>query len=124
MKLQKLWRRDDIRVARDQSTNIDTPYGKVHQTLSVNAAKGREINIEYQNPQSVLHSLAQSSTPLSAMLERACEQHSPSLDAPLGSILHNDVVTLGNHLRQLAPRKLACVLLLGAGPVRDERPLG
>ena len=52
-KLPKLWRRGGIRAARDQSTNIDTPYGKVHQTLSVNAAKGIELNIEYQNPQAV-----------------------------------------------------------------------
>ena len=72
--------RRDVRDARDTLCTRATPYGPVHQVITVGG-----VQLEIQNPFAMLHSACSGSAALSGVVRRACQRSPPSAGMPWSS---------------------------------------
>jgi len=118
-------RRADIRAARDQeTTGRMTPYGPLHQTVSMRKSNGREIEVEFQHPLAMLYTLCLASPWFSNMVERTHDADPSSPARPWSLVYYNDEITMGNQLKKKNRRKCEAiywaVLQFGMSVLSDE----
>ena len=97
--------RQDIAAARDSVTDVDTPYGKLHQQLKIPSTSGNELTLEIQAPFPSLWQACRVSAAFSAMLQRMHAAKPSSLEEPWKLVLYCDEVLPGNQLGYKSARK-------------------
>ena len=113
--------RKDIRESRDCVGERRTPYGTVHQKISVESVNGGMIELEIQHPFAMLHHACSVSESMSSLIKRA---RTPSLQQPWQLILYSDEIAPGNQLAYKSERKMWgfywSVLEWGSAALADE----
>lgn len=99
-------RRSDIRAARDLGTQVDTPYGKLHQRISLPSSDSADgIEVEVQHPLAMMYHCCTVSKPLSDLIMRVASTNGPTLMDPWHLILYSDEILPGNQLAYTHERK-------------------
>ena len=93
--------RRDIRKARDVSVKVVTPYGPIHQEITV--ADGYVMEI--QHPMAMMYLACKESRRFSDLMLWAFEQKQPTAAAPWGIVLYSDEINPGNQLAYQHSRK-------------------
>ena len=122
--LPELCRRTDIRDARNSTTAQITAYGPIHETITVPAAAGAPINVEYQNPFAIFHYMCKHDPDYAELVKRTHAETPSSVHAPWTIILYSDEVSPGNQLSNRNERKSEAlywnVLQFGSAVLSDE----
>lgn len=109
----------DIREARNSMVKQMTPYGRIHQTLSLDG-----LELEVQSPHAMLHHAARTSAAFSDMLRRSAQRAPSSLASKWRVLLYLDEVLPGNNLAYKNTRKLLAFYWtfadFGAAALSDE----
>jgi hypothetical protein len=100
--------RADIRLARDEVTRAQTPYGTLHKVIQLPLPCGGKLDLEYQAPLPMLHVAARKPGFARFLLERL-RAKSPGRDSPWRLIVYSDEVSPGNQLSHDNRRKLQCI---------------
>ena len=105
-----------LRRARDNTVDTNTPYGKLHQKVTI-----KDAELEVQAPLPMLHHLCETSACFSKLMQ-ALPQCSPT--SPLQLVIYADEVLPGNPLAVTQERKLWCfywtILEFGSAVLSDE----
>ena len=99
--LPKVTNRHHIRKARDFLAKEETPFGALHQTISV----GGGVQLEIQHPAAMLYYAVKSSPAFGALIERKLGTHPCSLATPWRLCLYTDEISPGNQLAHVHRRK-------------------
>ena len=116
--------RQEIAAARDSVAAINTPYGKLHQEISIQTTSGHELKLEVQAPFPCLWHACRASAQFSALIQR-CHAAKPStVAAPWRLLLYCDEVIPGNQLAYTTGRKFWAwywsILELGSAALANE----
>ena len=102
----------------------NTPYGPLHQTVSLPLDEGGATDIEFVSPLAWLHVASAAAEPVSMLLARSIAAHPPSPSRPWGLIVYSDEITPGNQLLNDNARKVQAVYFsfreFGAAALADE----
>ena len=116
--------RNMLREGRDAVCFEMTPYGPIHQEVSVQLTDNTFKQIEFQDPAAMLYKVCSTSMSFSLMLLRALDKHPNSQDQPWSLILYTDEVSPGNQMLQLNARKTWAfywsILEFGPSVLSDE----
>ena len=116
--------RKDVRRARDDKVTSLTPYGPLHQIITMKAKDGTDLKVEVQHPCAMLWRLCAESKSFSDLLSRAMTSKPCSLDAPWSLVLYADEILPGNQLAYKNARKMWgiywTILNLGSAALSDE----
>jgi hypothetical protein len=100
--------RSDIRAARDMSVSQGTPYGALHQTITVDGIDG-PVQLEVQHPLAMLYHCCTLSKSFSTFIGQLAAARPPTIDRPWRLILYTDEVLPGNQLGYKGARKFWAV---------------
>ena len=116
--------RRTLRRARDSITYIQTPYGKLHQHISVQSNQGCSVDLEVQHPLAFLYHACTSSAGLSALVGKLAAASAPTPARPWNIIMYCDEILPGSQLAYKSGRKLWCcywtVLEFGSSAIAHE----
>ena len=122
--LPKASTRRDIRQARDQSVQVNTPYGTVHKTVKIAKKGGSNVPLEISDPWAFLWHACHTKSSCASLIERTLARHPCSYMQPWRLIFYTDEVGPGNQLAYRNARKFDAVywsiLEFGAGILSDE----
>ena len=123
--LESKTNRNDVRAAWNETTNINTPFGTVHQVIELQAIQGEApIRLEVQHPLAMLHYGASSSTSLARLLQQTFQKSPCGLRRPWRIIIYTDEVLPGNQLAYKSARKAWAIywsiLEWGSAALSDE----
>ena len=115
--------RSDIRAARDMSVHHVTPYGALHQTITVAGIDG-PVQLEVQHPLAMLYRCCTLSSNFSKFIGQLAAARPPTIDKPWRLILYTDEVLPANQLGYKSARKFWAVywsiLEFGSSVLSDE----
>ena len=97
--------RKDIRAARDEDVQARTPYGALHQTITVTSPNG-DVTFEVQHPMAMLYHMCSTSRCFSRLISRTHAANPSSPAAPWNLIVYTDEILPGNQLAYKHLRKL------------------
>ena len=103
--LPDLARLADIRDARDSSVREVTPYGPLHQEITIGTIKGEPVKLEVQHPLAMLYKVCAVSSSMSDLISRTATARPSSPAAPWRIILYGDEILPGNQLAHNNKRK-------------------
>ena len=107
--LPKAHSRSAIKRSRNLEVDIETPYGKLIVTKSLNLSekyRGRQTwDFHFINPAAFLHAVCERCDNFSTEFSASLSSSPPSLDAPLTICFYADEVTAGNPLANRVARK-------------------
>ena len=116
--------RDDVRRARDTMVMEPTPYGMIHQTISLPATEGDPLSIEVQHPFPMFWYTCKKSDAFSRLVARTMASNPCTVAKPWSLILYADEITPGNQLAYKNARKMWAmywtILDLGSAALSDE----
>ena len=116
--------RKDIAIARDSVSAIATPYGTLHQCISVRTTSGGELKLEVQAPLGCLWQACRVSAQFSELAQRCYAAQPATIAAPWKLLLYCDEVIPGNQLAYNTGRKFWAwywsILELGTAALADE----
>eukprot|EP00971_Amphidinium_carterae_P239319 4751070-Amphidinium_carterae.1 len=98
--------RTDIRDARNSLTQETTPYGCLHQIISLAMNDGAEFQLEVQSPFAMMYYLTLKSSSFGKLIQQAHMRLPSSPQSPWHFILYSDEVTPGNQLLHVNARQL------------------
>ena len=110
--LPKAKSRSSIKRARDESVDIETPYGKllVSEQAVLTLEEGQEkpemATFFFVNPLSLIHYICQNCDEYATFFKQMLDRHQPNFDRKLDIVAYNDEVTPGNVLRHVNERKV------------------
>lgn len=111
--------RATIARARNDGCQIATPYGLIHQTMTVG-----ESVFEVQNPFAMLYHVARTSHYFADVIATAAHRNPSSVDQPWELILYADEITPGNAMAYFIGRKFWgsywSVVQFGSAALADE----
>ena len=114
--------RNDVRKARNAVVEERTPYGTLHQTITVDGNP-----LEVQHPFAMLWHSCASSASVSGLISRAFAASPCTLSMPWSLILYADEILPGNQLAYKNKRKMWriywTILNLGSAALSDEELL-
>ena len=88
-----LTNRNAIRMSRDATMDVDTPFGKLHQVLELEPAAGvRKVHLSVVHPLGLLWVLCTTCVCFSSFMEQAMLAEPPTFDDPWSLILYSDEV--------------------------------
>ena len=118
--------RQDIRDARDLFCQATTPYGKLHQVVSLKSTDKKDLRIEIQAPLPMLHHSTRLSSSLSDLIRRVHARSPSSPGTPWRLVFYGDEITPGNQLAYRNERKMWgfywTLLEFGAAVLSGEEP--
>ena len=116
--------RKDVRRARDDTVKELTPYGSLHQTITLPASGGATVDIEVQHPFAMLWYSCARSKCFSDLIARTLASNPSTVDAPWQLVLYADEILPGNQLAYKNARKMWgiywTILTLGSAVLSDE----
>ena len=114
----------DIRRAREEILDVDTPYGKLLATYHLQNQDDSWFDFEMLNPWAALYYFISKSKCLSEIFEKLCEIHKPA-EAAWRLIYYSDEVTPGNQLAHKHARKVQAIYFsfLEFGPMLSNEDL-
>ena len=119
--------RKDVRRARDDTVKAWTPYGALHQTVTLPASDGDTLNIEVQHPFAMLWYSCANSKCFSDLVSRTLASNPCTVDAPWRLVMYADEILPGNQLAYKNARKMWAIywtiLNLGSAALSDEDQL-
>ena len=98
--------RRSLQRARDKDVQVDTPYGKLHQTIDLDTVAGDVVHAEIQHPLAMLHRVCATSTGFSSLLQKSLGSKPNTPASPLRLVFYTDEVLPGNPLAVKNERKL------------------
>lgn len=111
--------RSTIARARNDRCQTATPYGLIHQTLTVGG-----FEFEVQNPFAILHHVAKTSHYFADVISSAAHRKPSSVEEPWELILYADEITPGNAMAYKIERKFWgfywSVAQFGSAALADE----
>lgn len=112
--------RQDVRDSRDTSVQTMTPYGPLHQRITVPG----DIDLEIQHPMAMLHHCCANSAALSKLVMNTAAARPPTLTNPWHIVIYADEILPGNQLAYKHNRKFWgvywSILEFGAAALSDE----
>jgi len=91
--------RNAIHESREAAVDMDTPFGKLHQVLELEPARGtKKIHLSVIHPLGLLWVLCSTCACFSCYMEQVMLALPPTFDNPWALILYSDEVTPGNPL--------------------------
>ena len=116
--------RRTIRKARDSFAAQMTPYGTLHQKVTLEKTSGGAIDVEFLAPLAWLHTACASAAPCSNLVAQSLRNHPSTHQRPWGMIVYSDEVSPGNQLLSDNARKVQVVYFsfreFGAAALADE----
>ena len=116
--------RQEIAAARDSVSQVATPYGELHQSISARTTSGGELKLEVQAPLACLWQACRVSAEFSELLKRSHAVIPSTIEAPWKLLLYCDEVIPGNQLAYNTSRKFWAwywsILELGTSALADE----
>ena len=116
--------RKDVRRARDDSVKEWTPYGALHQTITLPASISKSVELEVQNPFAMFWYSCAKSKCFSDLVSRTLASNLPTVDAPWRLVLYADEILPGNQLAYKNARKMWgmywSILTWGSAVLSDE----
>lgn len=98
--------RKNIRMARENLVNRGTPYGQLHQTVSVMKKTGGATRLVVQHLFAVLHLATEDSGEFASFLEKRYDEHPCSVEDPWNLVFYVEEVTPGAALKHDNLRKM------------------
>ena len=116
--------RRTLQRARDSIKDTQTPYGKLHQSISVQSNQGCQVELEVQHPLAFLYHACTVSAGLSSLISKLAAASASSPARPWNIIMSCDEILPGNQLAYKSGRKLWCcywtVLEFGSSAISHE----
>ena len=98
-----------LRQDRNATCLQETPYGALHQSVSLPAVDGGEVCLDFQAPLPMLHVAASTSVSFQKFLLRVLAASPSTPQRPWRVMVYFDEVTPGNQLSSANRRKSQCV---------------
>jgi hypothetical protein len=118
--------RSSIGRARDEVVTETTPYGPLHQSVSVETLTGGSFSFEVQHPLAMLHKACACSGDFASLMAQTLAATQPSVASPWSIVIYADEVLPGNQLAYKSARKVWAfywtILELGSAAHSDEVP--
>lgn len=92
--------------ARDETVQELTPYGKLHQSITVETADGGQTSFEVQHPLAMFYKACGVSESFGSLVSRTVDACPPSVAAPWSIVLYADEILPGNQLSYKSARKV------------------
>ena len=116
--------RKDIRQARDDAVAELTPYGPLHQTLTLASSTGEATTLEIQHPFAMLWYACAKSKSFSDLVVRTLASNPGTLTEPWSLVMYADEILPGNQLAYKNARKMWGIywtmLNFGSAALSDE----
>ena len=116
--------RKEIAGARDTSSTIATPYGALHQEVTMKGTDGDEVKLEVQAPLACFWQACNISASLSALVRRVHDATPSTIQDPWKLVMYCDEVLPGNQLAYRTERKFWAfywsLLNFGSAALADE----
>ena len=98
--------RKDIRRARDETVAQMTPYGPLHQKITIPTSNGTDLDVEVQHPCAMLWHLCAKSQCFSELVSRTMASNPCTILEPWNLMLYADEILPGNQLAYKNARKM------------------
>ena len=101
--------RHSLKRARQNKAGVETPYGQICRTWTVEKEDGSVMQVHYQDPAAMLWHLVDQSPSLATFLQQRLNEHPCSGVNPWGLIFYADEVTPGNALKANNKRRMQAI---------------
>lgn len=116
--------RSSIARSRDAGVKQSTPYGTLHQTVSLHRTDGTNQDVEVQHPFAIMYHLVTTCVAYARLVQRVVAEHPPTPHNPWSLVLYTDEILPGNQLAYKGARKMWGwywnILQFGSASLSDE----